>query len=514
MCRWVGIGVMQKLQPGDPQFIGPYRLLGQLGSGGMGRVFLGLSAGGRRVAVKVIRSELAADPEFRVRFRREVAIARTVSGMFTAVVVDADVDAPAPWLATAYVAGPSLAQAVEAHGRLPAGSVLALAAGLAESLATIHAAGLVHRDLKPSNVLLGEDGPRVIDFGISRAVEATSLTGTGLVVGSPGFMSPEQAEGGVIGAPSDMFSLGAVLAFAATGEGPFGSGSTPALIYRVVHGAPDLEQVPAVVRPLVERCLAKDPADRPAAADFLAQIGSVQPVTGWLPEAVIRTVPEDPASAAAAVSGQPEPGPAKDSQPTGSPPAPVHTVTAGQQPPSSRPPRPGRGSRFRRRRRALVLACGALLAVSAAAVLTLNAGSGSQPASQPAITSPDVSASASTSPSVTQPAGTSPAVTPASPYRYQLEGARPYSCSDEGSAYSPASTSKVLFTFINNTAARLEITWLDFNGKRQLYDVLSPGNSFSVDTYIGHYWLIASSRARCLSILAVNGSGHIVIKLP
>ena len=498
MCRWVGIGVVQKLQPGDPQFIGPYRLLGQLGSGGMGRVFLGLSAGGRRVAVKVIRSELAADPEFRVRFRREVAVARTVSGMFTAVVVDADVDAPAPWLATAYVAGPSLAQAVEAHGRLPAGSVLALAAGLAESLATIHAAGLVHRDLKPSNVLLGEDGPRVIDFGISRAVEATSLTGTGLVVGSPGFMSPEQAEGGVVGPPSDMFSLGAVLAFAATGEGPFGSGSTPALIYRVVHGVPDLAQVPALVRPLVERCLAKDPAGRPAAAGFLAQIGSVQPVTGWLPEAVIRTVPEDPASAPAAVPGQPGPVPARDSQPTGSPPAPDHTVTAGQQPPSSQSAaRPGRGSRFRRRRRALALACGALLAVSAAAVLTLNAGSRSRPASQPAITSPAVSASARPS-----------------RYRYQLEGARPYSCSGEGSAYSPASTSKVLFSFINNTAARLEIIWLDFNGKRQLYDMLSPGNSFSVDTYVGHYWLIASSGARCLSILAVNGSGHIVIKLP
>jgi serine/threonine protein kinase len=189
----VGIGVVQELLPGDPQVIGPYPLLGQLGSGGMGRVFLGLSAGGRRVAVKVIRAELAADPEFRARFRREVAAARTVSGMFTAVVVDADVDAPAPWLATAYVAGPSLAQAVDTHGPLPAHSVTALAGGFAGSLATIYAAGVVHRDLKPSNVLLADDGPRVIDFGISRAAEATSLTGTGLVVGSPGFMSPEQA---------------------------------------------------------------------------------------------------------------------------------------------------------------------------------------------------------------------------------------------------------------------------------------------------------------------------------
>jgi serine/threonine protein kinase len=169
LAKLVGTGVVQGLEPGDPRIIGPYRLLGQLGSGGMGRVFLGLSAGGRRVAVKVIRDELAADPEFRVRFRREVAAARTVSGVFTAAVVDADVEAQAPWLATAYVPGPSLAQAVRDHGPLPAGSVLALAAGLAESLAAIHAAGVVHRDLKPSNVLLAQDGPRVIDFGISRS---------------------------------------------------------------------------------------------------------------------------------------------------------------------------------------------------------------------------------------------------------------------------------------------------------------------------------------------------------
>jgi serine/threonine protein kinase len=369
--------VVQELQPGDPQVIGPYRLLGQLGGGGMGRVFLGLSAGGRRVAVKVVRPELAANPEFRVRFRREVAVARTVSGLFTAVVVDADVDAPAPWLATAYVAGPSLAQAVEAHGRLPADSVLALAAGLAESLAAIHGAGLVHRDLKPSNVLLAEEGPRVIDFGISRAVEATSLTSTGLVVGSPGFMSPEQAQGGVVGPPSDMFSLGAVLAFAATGEAPFGSGSTPALIYRVVHGAPDLSQVPTRVRPLIERCMAKDPGERPAADDFLAQIGPVQPVTGWLPEAVIRPVPEEPAPDAGAVPDPPAPIAVKDSQPTATTPGTDQTVTAAERLPSpqlaARPPRPGRGSRLRRRWSGLAWPLTALLLVLVVTVLALNA---------------------------------------------------------------------------------------------------------------------------------------------
>jgi serine/threonine protein kinase len=277
---------MQELAPGDPELIGPYRLRGRLGAGGMGRVYLGLSPGGRSVAVKVIRADLAQDTEFRARFRREVAVARTVSGLFTAPVIDADVDGPVPWLATAYVPGPSLADAVSQHGPLPAASVLALARGLAEALSAIHAAGVVHRDLKPANVLLAEDGPRVIDFGISRAVEASVLTHTGLVVGSPGFMSPEQAEGREVGPPSDIFSLGAVLAFAATGQGPFGSGSTPALVYRVVHSGPQLDLMPAEVRSLAERCLAKDPALRPTAAGLLA--AAAYPAAGWLPEPVTR----------------------------------------------------------------------------------------------------------------------------------------------------------------------------------------------------------------------------------
>jgi len=278
--------MMHDLQPGDPRLIGPYRLRGRLGTGGMGRVYLGLSPGGRPAAVKVIRADLAQDPEFRARFRREINVARKVSGLYTAPVIDADVDGEVPWLATAYVAGPSLADAVRDHGPLPVRSVLELAAGLAEGLNAIHAAGVVHRDLKPANVLLAEDGPRVIDFGISRAVEASALTHTGLVVGSPGFMSPEQAEGREVGPPSDIFSLGAVLAFAATGQGPFGSGSTPALVYRVVHSLPQLDQVPAEIRPLVERCLAKDPARRPTARDLLT--GAAYPATGWLPEPVTR----------------------------------------------------------------------------------------------------------------------------------------------------------------------------------------------------------------------------------
>jgi eukaryotic-like serine/threonine-protein kinase len=287
-----------ELRPGDPELIGPYRLRGRLGAGGMGRVYLGLSPGGRAVAVKVIRAELAQDPEFRARFRREVSVARTVSGLYTAPVLDADTDGPEPWLATAYVPGPSLADAVTQHGPLPAASVLMLAAGLAEALSAIHGAGIVHRDLKPANVLLAADGPRLIDFGISRAAEASALTHTGLVVGSPGFMSPEQAEGRDVGPASDVFSLGAVLAFAATGQGPFGSGSTPALVYRVVHNPPDLDLVPDGIRPLVERCLAKDPGLRPTAATLLA--GAAYPVQDWLPEPVTRTfrVGEVPLTAA------------------------------------------------------------------------------------------------------------------------------------------------------------------------------------------------------------------------
>jgi eukaryotic-like serine/threonine-protein kinase len=241
------------------------------------------------VAVKVVRADLAADPEFRTRFRREISVARRVSSQFTAPVLDADVDSPAPWLATAFVAGPSLADAVSQHGPLPVRAVLELAAGLAEGLRAIHAAGIVHRDLKPSNVLLAPDGPRVIDFGISRAIEASALTHTGMVVGSPGFMSPEQAEGGVVGPPTDIFSLGAVLAFAATGEGPFGTGSTPALVYRVVHNPPSLDRVPAEVRPLIARCLAKDPGQRPTARELLAETASVEPVAGWLPEPMTQT---------------------------------------------------------------------------------------------------------------------------------------------------------------------------------------------------------------------------------
>ncbi len=274
---------MTALEPGDPPRVGRYRLLGRLGSGGMGQVFLGQSPGGRLVAVKLIRPELAADPEFRARFAREVAAARHVSGMFTAAVVDADPEGPQPWLVTAYVPGPSLSAAVGKHGPLPVSSVLTLAAGLAEGLGAVHAAGMVHRDLKPSNVLLAGDGPRIIDFGISRAADATALTRADLVVGSPGFMSPEQAMGLEVGPASDMFSLGAVITFAATGAGPFGTGSATALLYRVVHDPPETGRLPAEIQLLAAACLAKDPSRRPTSEQLLAQLGSAEPAADWLP---------------------------------------------------------------------------------------------------------------------------------------------------------------------------------------------------------------------------------------
>jgi protein kinase-like protein/Kelch motif protein len=378
---------MRELQPADPEAIGPYRLLGQLGSGGMGQVFLGLSAGGRLVAVKVIRAELAADPEFRARFRREIAAARKVSGLFTAAVVDADVDGPVPWLATAYVVGPSLAQAVADHGPLPAASVLALAAGLAESLTAIHAAGVVHRDLKPSNVLLAEDGPRVIDFGISHAAEATSLTRTGLVMGSAGFMSPEQAEGGDVGPPSDVFSLGAVLVFAAKGEGPFGTGSTAALVYRVVHGAANLDGVPGEVRPLAERCLAKDPGERPTAGDLLAEAGGGQLAAGWLPASLAVVLggyapPRPPAEAAVAVPSSSGAIGGQRADAVSWPPT-ATTVTSGwttaREAAPAKPGDPAAGSRRENRRLAWMAAgVATIIAASAAAAIVMSSAGGSR----------------------------------------------------------------------------------------------------------------------------------------
>lgn len=316
---------VQAVAAGDPDRIGPYRVVGRLGAGGMGRVYLARSKGGRAVAVKVVRPELAEDREFRQRFAREVAAARRVNGVFTAGVVDADATADPPWLATAYVPGISLDTAVARHGAWDVGAVTRLAAGLAEALEAIHAAGLVHRDMKPSNVLLAADGPRVIDFGISTATEASAITRTGVVIGTPGFMSPEQLTGERVGPASDVFALGAVLAFTASGSGPFGTGSAQGLMYRIVHGEPELDTVPDPLRPLVARCLAKSPQARPGVDELLAELtdaaGAARTTllftsAAWLPAAVAATVREVRDGAPDSGSGAIPPTPPAHGAPT------------------------------------------------------------------------------------------------------------------------------------------------------------------------------------------------------
>ncbi|MFF4270251.1 serine/threonine-protein kinase [Streptomyces sp. NPDC001536] len=290
---------MESLGAGDPQRIGAYRLLARLGAGGMGQVYLARSDRGRTVAVKLVREELAAQEEFRARFRQEVRAARQVGGYWTAPVLDADTEAAVPWVATGYVAGPSLQQVVgHDHGALPERSVRILAAGLAHALQDIHAAGIVHRDLKPSNVLVTIDGPRVIDFGIARALETVTdggLTRTGALVGSPGFMAPEQVRGDRITPACDVFCLGSVLAYAATGRLPFGAGGSGvhALMFRIAQEEPDLTGVPEGIAELVHDCLKKDPAKRPTLDRVLERTGAEDTVSDgrsrdpWLPSALV-----------------------------------------------------------------------------------------------------------------------------------------------------------------------------------------------------------------------------------
>ncbi|MEU8759840.1 protein kinase [Streptomyces sp. NPDC048659] len=267
--------MLEALPPGPPRLVGPYRLLARLGAGGMGEVHLACRADAptadprRMVAVKTVREDLDADADFRARFRREITAARAVDSPYAARLVDADAEAAVPWLATEYVPGPSLAEAVVRSGALPVAAARALGVTLARALDAVHGAQVLHRDLKPANVLLGADGPKLIDFGIAQAFEATALTSTGLVVGSPGFMSPEHLTGSRAVVPaSDVFCLGAVLAFAASGRGPFHDDEMAAVIYRISRAEAELDGVPAELRPVVERCLRLDPAGRPSAAEL------------------------------------------------------------------------------------------------------------------------------------------------------------------------------------------------------------------------------------------------------
>ena len=268
---------MDALQPGDPGSVGGYRLVGRLGAGGMGQVFLGVSPGGRRVAVKLIHPAHAGTAQFRERFAREVEAARRVGGFHTAPVVDADPGADPPWMVTAFIEGPSLQDDVGLRGPLPADGVRALGAGLAEGLAAIHACGLVHRDLKPGNVILAPDGPRIIDFGIARAIGATTgLTSTGVVVGTLTYMSPEQIRGDPVGPGSDVFALGSVLAFAATGRAPFGDDSAATVMFRIFTEPPDLAGIAdEPLRRIIGGCLAKTPQDRPPLPALLATLSAL-----------------------------------------------------------------------------------------------------------------------------------------------------------------------------------------------------------------------------------------------
>jgi serine/threonine protein kinase len=284
-------GQFRPLEDGDPTTVASYRLAARLGSGGMGTVYLSYTPGGHPIALKTIRPELTEDPEFRRRFKQEVQAAQRVQGLYTAPVLDHDAEGTQPWLATAYVPGPSLSSAVTEHGALPAPTVLLLIAGVAEALSVIHGAGIVHRDLKPANVLLAADGPRVIDFGIARAADATALTNTGVSIGTPAFMSPEQADGrGELTPASDIFALGQVAAYAARGSSAYGDGPSHAVLYRIVHEEPDLTGLPDELR-FITRLLAKTPADRPSPAEVIALCQEASPTPlrqsgDWLPAAI------------------------------------------------------------------------------------------------------------------------------------------------------------------------------------------------------------------------------------
>ncbi|WP_051467021.1 WD40 repeat domain-containing serine/threonine protein kinase [Actinomadura oligospora] len=365
---------MESLGPEDPEKVGPYRVRSRLGAGGMGQVYLAETPAGRRLAVKVIRAEHAADPRFRARFAREVEAARKVNDFYTASVVDADPEAASPWMATAYVPGPSLQALVAGQGALPPDRVRELGAGLAEGLAAIHACGLVHRDLKPGNIIVAEDGPRIIDFGIARALDASAMTATGAVIGTLAYMSPEQIEADEVGPPSDVFSLGGVLAFACTGRGPFDASSPGAIVHRVVSRDPDLDGVDPFLAGVITRCLTKNPAGRPTPAQLLAELRIVQspvPPPPLAPPVVQRATPVHPPAAP-----PPQPG-IQGPQPAMPPAAPVPaqgvmdarpgvapTVPGAPVAPVTVPPlaRSGAGQQQVRRRAVLAAVAGTLVA--------------------------------------------------------------------------------------------------------------------------------------------------------
>jgi eukaryotic-like serine/threonine-protein kinase len=303
---------MRALRTSDERTVGRYRMIAELGSGGMGRVLLGSASDGRLVALKQVRAQFVEDDGFRARFRHEVTASCKVSGAYTAAVIDADPEAPVPWLASVFVPGPSLREVVETVGVLPVEATMRLAAGLASALIEIHRADLVHRDLTPSNVLLTDDGSRVIDFGIARATDSagtTELTRPGWVVGAPGFMSPEQAEGRPVSPASDVFSLGTVLYLACTGSGPFAGTSTPNTLHNVVYAEPELSTLPPELRRIIEPCLAKAPHERPTPTQLVASIGQLAPVARPWPAGVHQLIAEQRAAVDELLDAAKEQGP-------------------------------------------------------------------------------------------------------------------------------------------------------------------------------------------------------------
>jgi Protein kinase domain len=369
------------LDQSDPVEIAGYALRARLGSGGMGNVYLSFTRGGRPVALKMVRKEFADDPEFRRRFRQEVSAAQRVQGLYTAPVVDADPDAPVPWLATAYIAGPALNHAVAEYGPLPELSVLRLLGGVAEGLSAVHAAGLVHRDLKPANVLLAADGPRVIDFGIAHAADATALTGTGAVLGTPAFMAPEQVAGRPVSPATDVFALGHLVVYAATGHSVFGDGHYSSLVYRIVQEQPDLTGCPDSLREFASQCLAKDPAERPDLAEIMvfAKNGLAGQTmrladASWLPDPVAGTLAGYDTSAAPSAAARLAPGPATVTVGSASGPASAVGVTVpgaggpggyGLPPAMPQTPGPGRPRRRGLKRPGVILPAVAIVLLAA-----------------------------------------------------------------------------------------------------------------------------------------------------
>jgi len=418
---------MEPLTADDPRQVSVFRLRSRLGAGGMGRVYLAVSPGGRAVALKVVHPELARDPEFMSRFRREVEAAESVSGAFTAPVIAAGPDDSPPWLATAYVPGPSLADLVRRTGALPEAAVWRLAGGLVEALQAIHGRGLVHRDLKPGNILVAADGPRVIDFGISRALHGVAITTARTTMGTPAYMSPEQAAGSDVGPASDVFSLGSVIAFAASGTAPFEGGDTLSVIYRIVHTEPDLSRLPPEVGRLVAWCIAKDPAGRPSPGQLLGLV-TARPVS--FPDSAPGQFWPGPVAAAVAALAAPttvglvtSDGPATPGGAAtrgGGPPA--ATVGAGAPAGPAQPPGPATvPGRSPRRWLVAVAGAGALAAAVGATLAVVLApsspGTPTPPAARSATASGSAVTSASASASAAAPVAESGPVTapPASP---------------------------------------------------------------------------------------------------